>query len=253
MSDLSSRSTKIPASLEELRALVARTASAAKVGGEPSGDPLASCLGLVRAAAPDEAWPTFEGQPMLGVAQLNLREAPFVPPALSDVALITFFLAAHKGEDGLEYFFPAGRRNGEGWVLRAYDSIEGLVAMPAAYDPGWLSPRGITWERIEDLPDEWGQGGAHDLVDFAAIEEILGEDDWNDAVGRPADATKLGGWPSVIGDDSDEESPARKATFCLQIDSDLEVGLDLWDGGVIHIGSMERAGRKTWVIESQRE
>ena len=46
------------------------------------------------------------------------------------------------------------------------------------------------------------------------------------------------------------QHPANPA-YCFQIDSEEKVGLNLWDGGVIHIGRGEQDGQAVWVAETQ--
>ncbi len=51
----------------------------------------ASWFGRVNLALPGEAWPAADGLLMTPVAQINLREAPHVPPALADLAMLAIF------------------------------------------------------------------------------------------------------------------------------------------------------------------
>ncbi len=63
----------------------------------------ASWFGRVNLALPGEEWPAADGMPMTPVAQLNLREAPHVPPALADLAMLAIFF-------GPDVFEITGRR-----------------------------------------------------------------------------------------------------------------------------------------------
>jgi hypothetical protein len=138
---------------------VRRTASKAVVGGfRPPEDPLASWSGGVRVAAPGEKWPLGLELPMVAIAQFNLDEPPFLPDALKDLSLITIF--ADRG--GVPVL---GRSNGEGWVLRAYESLDMLVEIDPPRDVGHTRPFPIQWELVVDDYDEGTKlGGRPNLV-----------------------------------------------------------------------------------------
>jgi hypothetical protein len=138
---------------------VPRTASKAVVGGfRPPEDPFTSWSGGVRVAEYGEDWPLGLELPMVAVGQFNLDEPPFLPDALKDLALITIF--ADRG--GIPVL---GRANGEGWVLRAYKSLDGLVELEAPEDTGHTVPFPISWELAEDEYDEGTKlGGCPNLV-----------------------------------------------------------------------------------------
>src|ERR1700736_1147586 len=108
--------------LASLRKRLAKPASLIEVGGtRPPADPTVSWFGAVHLGAPGEEWPRWQGLPMAPIAQLNLREAPFVPAALNDIALLTVF-AANVALSG-------GEPNGDGWRVRAYRTLDGLVPL----------------------------------------------------------------------------------------------------------------------------
>src|ERR1700688_1210882 len=112
--------------LASLRKRLAKPASLIGVGGtRPPADPTVSWFGAVHLGAAGEEWPRWQGVPMAPIAQLNVRESPFVPAALDDVALLTVFAANVP--------LTGGEANGEGWLVRAYPALDGLfsLAMPA--------------------------------------------------------------------------------------------------------------------------
>src|SRR5277367_6887120 len=99
------------------------TASIVRVGGfRPTGDPLASHFGLTPLRLPGEEWPSSGGKPLLFVCQLNLTQAPSLPPLLQDIALITFFVDPEHGQ--------LTHDNGDNWQVRAYASLDRLIALP---------------------------------------------------------------------------------------------------------------------------
>jgi hypothetical protein len=176
---------------------------------------------------------------MAPLVQLDLREVPVVPEALAGIALITVFLATNDDQWAL----PDGP-NDEDWLLRAYSGVDGLVAIDAPALHSALRPRALIWERVDDYP---GYEDLADLVDADVLERLLGEREPEEAIGATVDGTKIGGWPSLI--QSEISWPGGEAaTFALQVDSDGSVGLNLWDGGVLHVG---RTVAGEWVAEVQ--
>jgi len=73
---------------------VVRPALVLNVGGFcPTGELTKSCFGEVRAGLLGELWPMYNNRPLWPLCQLNLLDACFRPEALSDIALITIFIA----------------------------------------------------------------------------------------------------------------------------------------------------------------
>ena len=185
---------------------------------------------------------------MIGLAQLNLKESPWVPEILCPYALLALFIAEEEGD----LLIPDGRPNGDGWLLRAYQSLDDLSPAFAPRPPDWLRPRQLEWQPIEDVPS-WEDVGS--LVDYRFIEALLGGSDYGDIVGRPHDGTKLGGWPTLIQSEISwaplNRHPASPA-YAFQIDSHEKAGLNLWDGGVLHVGLGQIDGQPVWVAETQQ-
>src|SRR4051794_30969325 len=97
----------------------ARPAAVAQVGGyRPPDDPLASRLGQVVVARPDEPWPETGGEPMLALAQIDVDELPTRPQALEGTALLTLFIGPRE--------LPIDEPNGSKWCLRTYETSDGL-------------------------------------------------------------------------------------------------------------------------------
>jgi hypothetical protein len=108
------------ADAEALLAPLRRRAIRMQVGGlQPPEGPGGSWFGRVNLALPGEEWPTYEGRPMLALAQIDLTQLPFRPPRLDDVEVITVFI-----DDGLPV---VDGPNGDGWCLRAYPDRSALV------------------------------------------------------------------------------------------------------------------------------
>src|ERR1700741_2109048 len=106
---------------DDFRRLNTRNDSVLPIGGfRPTQESHATHFGKTPLARLDETWPYFDEAPMMAVCQINLAAAPSLPPLLSDLRLLTFFIAPDA---------RLGRENGEGWCLRAYNSLDGLSAM----------------------------------------------------------------------------------------------------------------------------
>ena len=88
---------------------------------EPSTDAKASWIGKVLCAKEGETWPEWEGKPMLPLAQINLTELPFKPKGLEDYAWISLFVDEEET--------PFDEAQGNGWVMRAYKSLDELVPL----------------------------------------------------------------------------------------------------------------------------
>jgi hypothetical protein len=237
-----------PQSLDELIAMIRRPGSVAElVLARPDPSPIRSWLGAVTACAAGEQWPMYQGSPMVGLAQLNLEECPSVPEMLRPYAFLALFL----GEEHGDLLIPDGQANGDGWLLRAYKSLGELSQAETPRPPDWLRPRQLTWKPIEDIP---AREDVSNLVDYRVIEGLLGGSEYEEAVGRPHDGTKLGGWPTLIQSEISwapwNRHPAGPA-YVFQVDSQEKVGLNLWDGGVLHIGLGHIDGKPAWVAETQ--
>jgi hypothetical protein len=175
-----------------------------------ASDPLCSWLGMVTVALPGEKWPVVDGSPMMPIAQLNLKDAPFVPNLLSDVALLTLFFA----EPALIQEGP----NGGLWELRAYDTIDGL--RPFAKDE---SPTLATWSRRAiwtPMPVRYR------LLekDYPSIMNLLAEEDvpeelldrWGE-VAPTCEESKVGGWPSLLQGELGWNDSTDDAEYAFQV------------------------------------
>jgi uncharacterized protein YwqG len=221
-----------PRSINALIAAVRRPASVAHVlRGRPEPVAVESLIAAVRVGLRTEGWPLDANEhPLFGLAQLNLADAPFVPPSLAGVAVLTIFL----GTDDDTFVAPDGRPNGYGWLLRAYPSLEGLVALAGpTVRPGGqgIRPKRLAWQRIDDVPAYEDLIG---LVDSGVLDRLLDDGEVEDVVGSAASGAKLGGWPTLI--QGELEWDADDVTYCVAVDSDEQTNLNLWDGGVLYLG-----------------
>ena len=228
--------------VEKTRARLARKASGAVLDSRvPAEDPAASWFGRVRLALPHETWPVSGGKPMLPLAQFNLAEMPYRPENLSDIALITVFI------DGDE--LPYETKNGDGWLLRAYHTMERLVPTQDQAPDSHIEPHPLRWELIEDYPtaDEASDLGVPDLMNED-------QDEGYAELFECQQGTKIGGWPfgaqgTVEWRPSDRH--AFEPEYVFQIDSEGEARWMWGDAGFGYFGRGTGEHRDVWVLEWQ--
>jgi len=204
----------------EFTQLNTRRASVLQVGGfRPTFDPAACNFGLAPLGLPGEEWPAWESKPLLFVCQMNLATAPAVPPLLSGVQLITFFIDPELGN--------VSQENGKDWALRTYPSLEGLVriAAPAAA-PKVKKGFECRWEECEDHPNRDDSEMVIPAGSCRPRTEL-------ENVAR----TKIGGYATTIQSEPwwGYQAHPAEPKFCLQINSEEKAGVFWGDGGAIYV------------------
>ncbi|HYX69815.1 MAG TPA: DUF1963 domain-containing protein [Terriglobales bacterium] len=223
--------------LEEFRRANTRKASVLQVGGfRPTLDPLASNFGGAPMGLPGEVWPAWQSKPLLFVCQLNLTLAPTVPPLLADAKLITFFVDPELSD--------LAEENGTNWCLRAYKSLDDLVATPAP--PGAPKVKKgfeCLWQECEDHPNR----------DDPEVVKVPGAR-WPRAGFENLARTKIGGYASTIQGEpwwALKEHPCRP-NYCLQINSEEKAGLIWGDGGTLYLARGTAPGcQERWFLDWQ--
>lgn len=184
------------------------------------------------------------GGAMAGIAQINLRELPYVPEALADVALLTLFIDVSDGELSP----PSDAPNGDRWLIRAYGDLADLRPVDGVTAPA-VKPFPLRWERTDADVPSWED--AVSVLSAAELDAV--GDDYDELIGRPEDGLKVGGWPTLIQGEitwaHGDGHPARPE-FVLQVDSDVKTGLAWGDAGVLYIGR-GATDRDVWVLEWQ--
>lgn len=229
--------------LQRFKERLARPAAVIEPSDGLAVELTSSWLGAVKVAAPSEKWPTANGVPMFPIAQLNLRDAPFVPRIVSDVALITLFFA----EPAL---IEEGENGGE-WVLRAYPRLEPLVPLDADLSDTRKRFSNVVWKPASaryrllqsDYPDVYGIP-----PEIAIPDPIL--DQWQSLV-LPSEASKVGGWPYLL--QTALEWPVdldAEPEFVFQLASLGNPEFPFWDM-IYYVGRVRGRLPSEWVLTSQ--
>jgi uncharacterized protein YwqG len=222
----------------ELKERLKRQASKMTVGGfRPSEDLFASWFGRVRVERADEAWPQFEGRPMAALCQMNIAELPYVPERLKGIALVTVFIDPEE--------LPSDSSNGEGWELRAYASLDGLVEVATPSSGQVIKAFPVRWELIEEDYPCW-----EDLA-FDVPRDV--GDNYYDVFDN-VHCSKVGGWPSLIQSEVSWGAKSRAmghVEYMFQIDSEEKAQWTWGDTGTGYFGCGTRDGRPEWVMTWQ--
>lgn len=115
---------------------ITRPTLALTVGGcRPTGEFTKSCFAEVRAGILGDPWPVYNNRPLWPLCQLNLLDACFRPKALSDVALITVFIAEDYIGAPFDVIDGSEPNPNSSWFLRAYKTLDGLQPINAPENP----------------------------------------------------------------------------------------------------------------------
>lgn len=180
-----------------------------------TGNPDATVIGGVRLAAPGEDWPHYNGLPMRAVAQFKLKGAHWIPDELAGIELFTLFLDMTL-EPMANLSF-----NGDGWCLRAYESIASLVPLPEPPTSEDLWEYEAELETVENDLDSRGEGNEMRLLAYRDEHAIEG-------LGVYA-GHKLGGRPNVYHEELDWGVDSNYH-YAIQIDSDPDIGFEIGMG-----------------------
>jgi hypothetical protein len=165
-----------------------RPASIAEIGGfRPSGQPITSYFGGGFVARAGEDWPLNGGEPMIPLLQVRTDELPYRPEALNGIAMFNVFIGPRE----LPLDLPAA--NGDGWLLRSYQSLDGLAQLAPPAEPR-IRPFPVRWHPSDSEGPQWDDAwGLYDLTEFNKLEDAIHL--FYDRYKRHLD-TKVGGWPS---------------------------------------------------------
>lgn len=228
------------------RKQITKQASALIVGGRrPSGELTASCFGEVRVSRANESWPERDGKPLWPVCQLNLKNAPFVPENLSDVALLQIFVCEDWWSSDYDILDSSNQGMGS-IVIRVYECLDGLTAVKQPIHDSVFLAFEAYWkdEKVLDYP-------SHDTmpIDFDALE--IGDYYEQEGI-EGLQSTKIGGWPSCIQSEPwwDYKEEGKGFEYALQIDSEGKANCNWEDGGVMLI-ARHKTQKSLWAIDVQ--
>ncbi len=210
-----------------------RKSNIAQIGGfRPTGEKYRSKMGGSFLMKTDEEWPSYNGNLLHSILQINIDELPYKPVLFNEIKIITIFIDL---ED-----FPFDKEHGNGWLIRTYKDLNDLQLRENPIEKTIKSFE-INWHLNElAVPDLDYLNALNDIsfLDNADIDISEIEMDYQNCI-----KTKIGGWPSVIqhllGMDDD--------SFVIQIGSEEKVHLNWVDSGNVYIGFEENE----WKLECQ--
>ncbi len=244
---LNRKRTVIPAVANDWRPLITKPASVLSVGGfRPSGGLTSSCFGEIRACREDEEWPIFDGKPLWPVCQLNLRDAPFVPEILNDIALLQIFVSQNHWSSNFDIIDSADAAPKSPFFIRKYESFDRLIPVTVpehnshflAFEAKWKEGCLTDYPTHDTMPIDFSKLGIGDYYDQTDIEQLYG--------------TKIGGWPCCIQGEPwwDYRKEGREFEFALQIDSEEKAKCYWGDSGSVYI-ARHQTNRSIWAIDIQ--
>ncbi|MDA8586818.1 YwqG family protein, partial [Rhodobacteraceae bacterium] len=228
------------------RQKIEKPCSALIVGGfRPTNELTSSCFGEVRASAGEE-WPSFNGQFLWPVCQLNLLDAPYVPECLKDIAVFQFFVFEEYWNFDVSTIDTVVKSPTGPFFIRTYNELDGISRAHIASHSSTFRPFEAKWKNstLVDYP-------THDTmpIDFDA----LGIGDYYDQEGvDQVQATKLGGWPSCIQSEPwwDYRAEGKEFEFALQIDSEDKAKCHWGDGGAVYL-ARHKTMKHLWAVDWQ--
>ncbi len=166
-----------------------RKSSIAQIGGfRPPESPLHSWFGGRGVGLAGEELPLYKGKEMFPLMQVRIDELPYIPAALER----TKFLVVFFNRDEI----PFDQENGNGWLIREYESVEDLMPLPASTEAPVVKDFPIKWSLSDTEGPGWEDAwGVTDLTPINESEEA--SDLFFDRFSNHS-GTKLGGWPSDI-------------------------------------------------------
>lgn len=181
---------------------------------------------------------------MWPLLQVVCRELPYCPPLLKKIALMTVFIEA---DDLPTEVLPAP--NGQGWLLRAYPTLEDLTPLSMPPIQTHIKPFPIRWELGKPEGPDWDDAWIiAQREGFEPLLDAFNELDLTHPGVSPTDLyydrytrhrkTKIGGWPSYI------QSGPLKGKFAFQIGSEKKANWMWADDGNGYISRKN----KEWLL-----
>lgn len=208
-----------------------RKASIAQVGGfRPPEDRLTSWFGGPIDSLPNESIPSYQGEEMFQLLQVKIDELPIFPPELKNTKFLTVFF---NNQD-----YPYEKPSGDGWLIREYDSLDGLQIVKQTDFQVKDFP--IQWSLVADDAPDWEN--AWELVDLTEVneDEALSDEFYERYKGYKN--TKFGGFPYCI------QHGIPLKNYIFQIDSDEKANWWWGDAGTAYFFK-DREGNWNWDMQ----
>ncbi|MCC6475184.1 MAG: DUF1963 domain-containing protein [Burkholderiales bacterium] len=208
-----------------------RRPGVAEIGGfRPPDDPSHSWFGRAVHHPKDEPI-LYQGKPLFPLIQIRCSDLPEVPDRLVGVALLVVYMNCKT--------IPFGLPHGEGWAIREYSSLEGLVPCPHQ-GPGHLRAFPIKWHL--GTPEGPGWESAWEIIDMTPVNASKEHRDRFFEFEHYSQ-TKVGGYPSEI-----QHGFERLEDFVFQIGSEPK---PCWGWGDDGIATFSKSSDGNWHFECQ--
>lgn len=224
---------------EEVANQIGRSAIKFQVGGfRPEDSVTKSWFGKILVCKDGEQWPENNGEEMIPICQINLKELSDLPGNINDLDFLTLFVGPQN--------LPDNDPNGVNWLIRTYESIEELILINQPNVQFPIKPFQMKSEKVEtdfpcwedcpiEIPEEM-EDGYYDL--FPNVEGI-----------------KIGGWPSLVQSEifwAPYNKHEAEPEYVFQINSVFKSNWQWGDSGVAYIGRGSKPGSKSiWTFEWQ--
>jgi hypothetical protein len=226
--------------IEEIKQHLGKPITKLSVGGfRPTYALTESWIGKVFLFGSGEELPRDDfGNEMIPLAQLYLKNLPYVPETVEGIELITLFIST-------EFPQPFDEM-GNSWVIREYPSLEGLVRKEIVSPSSFIEPFPLRSERFElDCP-LWEDGDkmlSSMRNDIIALEQSGEIESYYDIIEHYY-AHKLGGYPSSSSQSGVDFGDGFE--FVFQIASDPDMKLNVGDNSSFMFARNQNSNR--WVM-----
>ncbi|APJ10230.1 MULTISPECIES: DUF1963 domain-containing protein [Bacillus] len=202
--------------------LIGKTPAIAKIGGFRPDPAIHSWFAGHFFIDPNQGWPTDQDGAMIPILQIYLPEVPGGINGFNECKLIQIFLNQKTLPIDIT-------KNGEGWKLIEYSSIEGLEVAETPEEVRGLKAFQIQWNESEqrDFPC-WEEAWSY--VDLTEVNESEEATDHFFNQYTNYSFTKIGGYGAYI------QSPPhqQQGEFMLQIASEEKPRFMIGDNGTMY-------------------
>ncbi|MBG9910732.1 MULTISPECIES: DUF1963 domain-containing protein [Bacillus] len=201
---------------------IGKTPVTAKIGGFRSDPYRYSWFAGHFFMHPDKGWPTDQDGAMIPILQIYLPEVPGGINGFDECKMIQIFL----NQKALPIDIT---KNGEGWKLIEYSTMEGLEIVETPEEVKGIKPFQIQWSESEqeDYPC-WEEAWSY--VDLSEVNESEEATDYFFQQYSNYSFTKIGGYGAYI------QSPPhqKQGEFMLQIASEEKPRFMIGDHGTMY-------------------